>query len=139
MRTFVARLMALWAGPIPDGAAGEAAFAEFYAAELTVNGAPFTLTQLVERARGLHRAYSDIRAEVLQVVEAPGCVVVAFTMHVRHTGPLPTPFGELPATGREAAARTIDILTVRDMKVTDITVVSDELGLLNSLGALRLT
>ena len=41
-------------------------------------------------------------------------------------------------TGREGAARTIDILAVRDGRITDITVVSDELGLLTTLGVLRL-
>jgi hypothetical protein len=40
--------------------------------------------------------------------------VVAFVMHVRQTGPLATPLGTVPPTGREAAARTIDILAVRD-------------------------
>ena len=48
------------------------------------------------------------------------------------------PLGTVPGTGREAAARTIDILAVRDGKITDITVVSDELGMLTQLGALRL-
>jgi hypothetical protein len=46
--------------------------------------------------------------------------------------------GEVPATGREAAARTIDILAVRDHKITDVTVVADELGMLTQLNALRL-
>jgi predicted ester cyclase len=135
---FVDRVMALWAQPVPDGPAGEAAFGEFYADQLTVNQAPFTLADLVARARALQAAYSGIRPEVLQVVAAPGHVVVAFLMHVRHTGTLSTPLGALPATGREAAARTIDIFSVRDDKITDITVVADEFSLLSQLDALRL-
>jgi ketosteroid isomerase-like protein len=137
-RRLVDRVMALWTGPIPDGPDGEAAFGECYAEPLTVNGADFRLADLVARARVLHAAHSDIRTELLQVLAAPEHVVVAFVMHVRHTGPLPTPLGTLPATGRAAAARTIDILTVRDGKITDITVVADELGMLTQLGALRL-
>jgi ketosteroid isomerase-like protein len=137
-RRLVDRVMALWTGPIPDGSDGEAAFGECYAERLTVNNAEFLLADLVARARVLHAAHSDIRAELLQVLAAPEHVVVAFVMHVRHTGPLPTPLGTLPATGRAAAARTIDILTVRDGKITDITVVADELGMLTQLGALRL-
>jgi ketosteroid isomerase-like protein len=137
-RTLVDRVMALWRDPIPDGPAGEAAFGECYAGELTVNGVPFTLSDLVTRARALHSAYSGIRPEVLQVVTAPGYVVVAFLMHVRHTGTLSTPLGAVPATGREAVARTIDVLTVRDGKITDVTVVSDDFGLLSQLQALRL-
>ena len=137
-RRVVDGVMALWTGPIPDGPAGEAAFGECYADELTVNGAPFRLADLVARARALHAAYAGIRAEVLQVLATPSHVVVAFVMHVRHTGPLLTPLGEVPATGREAAARTIDILAVRDDKITDVTVVADELGMLFQLNALRL-
>jgi hypothetical protein len=138
-RAFVDRLMALWREPVPEGDAGIAAFGACYAAELTVNGAPVTLAGLVERARTLQRAYTDIRPEVLEVIAAPGRVVVAFVMHVRHTGPLPTPLGVVPPTGRAAAARTIDILAVRDDRVTAVTVVADELSLLTGLGALRLS
>ena len=65
-------------------------------------------------------------------------MVVAFVMHVRHTGPLPTPLGVLPPTGRTAAVRTIDVLAVDDGLVTDITVVADELGLLTQLGGVHL-
>jgi hypothetical protein len=133
------RVMALWRDPIPDGDAGIASFGTCYATDLTVNGAPFTLGRLVDRARMMQTAYSDIRPEVLEVIEAPGRVVVAFVMHVRHTGPLQTPLGVLAPTGREAAARTIDILAVRDELITDITVVADELGLLSQLGGVRLT
>ena len=138
-RRFVDRLMALWAEPVPAGEAGVTAFAACYAGELTVNGTPYQLAELVDRARALQRAYSRIRPEVLEVVATEGHVVVAFLMHVRHTGPLATPLGEVAATGREAAIRTIDILTVRDGLVTGVTVVADELGLLAQLGSVRLT
>ena len=136
---FVDRLMALWREPVPPGDAGIAAFSACYADRLTVNGVPFTLADLVTRARALQTAYSTIRPEVLEVVAAPGYVVVAFVMHVRHTGPLATPLGVLPPTGKEAAVRTIDVLAVRDGRITGITVVADELGLLTQLGGVRLT
>jgi predicted ester cyclase len=136
---FIERVMSLWATPVPDGPAGEESFAACYAAELTVNGMPFTLADLVARARGLQAAYSDIRPVVQRVVEAPGVVVVAFDMHITHTGTLSTPLGPLAPTGRTAVVRTIDILTVHDGRITGIIVVADELGLLTQLGALRLT
>jgi len=134
-RRFVDRIMNLWQSPVPDGPAAEAAFGSCYADPLTVNGAPMTLAGLVARARSLQASFSDIRAEVLDVVAAPERVVVGFLMHVRHSGPVATPTGTLPATGREAAVRTIDILTVRGDKITDIVVVADELCLLTGLGA----
>jgi hypothetical protein len=136
---FVDRLMALWREPVPAGDAGIEAFRTCYAERLTVNGAPFTLAELVARARTLQQAYSGIRPEVLEVVAAPGRVVVAFLLHVRHTGPLHTPLGVLPPTGRTAAVRTIDILAVRDGLVTGVTVVADELGLLTRLGGVQLS
>ena len=137
-RRFIDRVMALWAEPVPDGPAGEAAFGRCYAGELTVNGAAFTVAGLTARARALQAAYSGIRPEVVQVVTAPDVIVVAFLMHVTHTGTLTTPLGEVAATGRTGFARTIDILTVRDGKIAAVTVVADELGLLSQLGVLRL-
>jgi ketosteroid isomerase-like protein len=137
-RQLVDRVMALWTAAVPAGAAGEEAFAACYAERLTVNGTAFALADLVTRARSLQAAYSGIRSEVLQVVAAADHVVVAFVMHVRHTGTLSTPLGAVPATGREAAARTIDVLAVRDGRITDITVVADEFGMLSQLGVLRL-
>src|ERR1700759_5114719 len=113
-RRLIDGVMALWAAPVPAGPAGEAAFGAYYAAELTVNGAAFTRAALVDRARALQTAYSGIRPEVQQVGAAPGVVVVAFLMHVTHTGPLTTPLGAVEPTGRSGFARTIDLLTVRD-------------------------
>ena len=136
---FVDRVLALWRDPVPEGEAGVAAFGTCYAAELTVNGTRFALADLVERARALQRAYSVIRPEVLEVITAPQRIVLAFVMHVEHTGPLVTPLGVVPPTGRTSAARTIDILEVHDERVTAITVVADELGLLIGLGAVRLS
>jgi hypothetical protein len=131
----VARIMGLWTEPIPDGPAAEEAFATCYAAELTVNGVEFTRAALVARARGLQATYSDIRAEVLDLIETPDRLVVAFLMHVRHAGRLTTPLGVIEPTGRTAVIRTIDILTVRGGLITDIAVVADELGLLTQLKA----
>ena len=135
---FVDRLMTLWQQPVPAGDAAIEAFRVCYADPLTVNGVPFTVAGLVDRARALHGAYSGIRAEVLDVVAAPGRLVVAFVMHVRHTGPLTTPLGVLAPTGRTAAIRTIDVLAIGDGRVTGVTVVADELGLLTQLGGVHL-
>lgn len=56
-------------------------------------------------------------------------------MRGRHTGDYPGPLGVVPATGREVAIRTIDVLTLTDGKITRIWVNADELGLLRQLGA----
>jgi predicted ester cyclase len=93
---------------------------------------------MLARARALHRAYSDLRHELLDVVVAPGRLVVAFLMRGAHTGPLPTPLGTVAPTGREVAIRTIDVLTVVDGRIAAVCVVGDELGTLVRLGAVQL-
>jgi predicted ester cyclase len=137
-RDLVDALLALWRGPLPDGPGAAAAFGRLYADPVTVNGNTLPLADLVTRARSLHAAYDDLGMEVLDVVAAPERVVVAFLMRARHTGPLPTPLGTVAPTGRRVSIRTIDVLTVRQGLIIDITVVADEFGMLAGLGALRL-
>jgi predicted ester cyclase len=66
-------------------------------------------------------------------------LVIAFLMTGRHVGPLPTALGELPPTGRDVRIRTIDVLTITDGRISEVVVVSDELGLLADLNAVALT
>jgi predicted ester cyclase len=62
-------------------------------------------------------------------------LVVAFVMHGRHVGPLTTLLGDVAPTGREVRIRVTDILTVAGGRITDIWMISDEVGLLHQLGA----
>ena len=134
-------LLALWTEPVPaDDDAAAAAFARFYTDPVEVNGAALPLSGLVARARALQTAYSDRRTVVLDAVRTPDRLIVAFEMHVRHTGPLHTPLGVVEATGRDVIARAIDILTLgADDRITTVRVVSDELGVLRTLDAVRLS
>ncbi len=138
MPSLVDRLMQLWLRPLPEGAEAEAAFRAVYADPVRVNGVDMTVSQLVQRARALQAAFGDLQVTIDRQVEAPGTSVIGFRMHGRHVGPLQTPLGVVPATGREVEVRTIDILTVRDNVVTEVFVVGDELGRLVQLGALAL-
>jgi hypothetical protein len=76
--------------------------------------------------------------ELVDRVETPDRLVIGFLMRGRHVGPLETPLGTVEPTSRAIEARTTDILTLRDGLITDIWVVSDELGVLLQLGAVRL-
>ncbi len=109
----VDRLMAVWLDPPADDAAGVAAFRALYTDPVDVNGSAFTAADLLARARALHRTYSDQHHELLDVVVAPGRLVVAFRMCGTHTGPLATPLGTVAPTGADVAIRTIDVLTRR--------------------------
>ena len=51
-----------------------------------------------------------------------------------HTGPIPTPNGELPATGRTIQTTSISMLTFADGMVISEHVYSDQLELLTQLG-----
>ncbi|MGZ6869526.1 MAG: ester cyclase [Frankiaceae bacterium] len=131
-------LLRLWMNPLPDGDAALAAFREVYADPVRVNGIDMPVEELVQRARALHVAFDQLGVKVDQQVEASGVLVIGFRMRGRHVGPLATPLGEIPATGRDVEVRTIDILTARDDVVTDVFVVADELGRLSQLGAVTL-
>ena len=132
------RLFAVWLDPPSDDAAGVAAFRALYTDPVEVNGTPFTAAEMLARARALHGAYSGLHHELLDVVVAPGRLVVAFLMRGTHTGPLPTALGTVVPTGREVAIRTIDVLTVVDGRIAAVCVVGDELGTLLHLGAVQL-
>ena len=116
-------------------------FAEFYTDPVSVNGVAFSVEQLVGRARALNAGLSDLRSEVLQVVEGAraadgdSAVALAFVMRGIHTGPYPSPLGTIAPTGRSAAIRTIDVLTFTQGRVSAIWVNADDLGLLVQLGA----
>lgn len=132
------RLMGLWADPPVDDAAALAALRALYTDPVQINGITLTALDLLARVRGTQRAYSDLRHELVDRVDAPGRLVVAFRLHGTHTGPLATPFGELAPTGRPFTVRVIDILTVTDGLISAVTMVADELGQLAALDALRL-
>jgi SnoaL-like polyketide cyclase len=65
-------------------------------------------------------------------------LVIAFYVRGRHVGPLLTPIGTVPPTGRAVEVRTIDVLTIADGVIAALWVVSDELGMLNQLDAVGL-
>jgi len=131
------RLMGLWATPPADDVAALAAIRALYTDPVQINGATMTALDLLARVRGMQRSYSGLRHELLERVDAPGMLVVAFRLRGTHTGPLATPFGELAPTGRPFEVRVIDILTLTDGRVSAVTMVADELGQLAGLGALR--
>ena len=132
-----ARALALWGQPVPDGPAGIEAFRSLYADPVTVNGAATDLTVLVDRARMLQGALSDLHHDVHDVVVTPGRRAFAFTITGRHTGPLTTPIGEVAASGAAVSVTGLDIFTVDEDadRVTAIWAVADWLALLVQAGA----
>ena len=135
----VERLLRLWTDPLPsDDESSAAVFGELYADPVTVNGTPLTAADLVGRARVLQGALERPEHEVLAVADAGDAVAVAFRLAGRHIGPLDTPAGRLPATGRWIDVRIIDVLTLSDGRITEIRMVADWLPALAAAGALRI-
>ena len=136
----VERLLRLWTEPLPeDGGAAAAAFRELYTDPVTVNGTPLTAGDLVARARAMQAALERPEREVLSVVDAGASVALAFRLAGRQVGPLQTPAGQVPPTGRRVDVQIIDILTLTDGRVSDIRMVADWLGALAAVGAVHVS
>jgi hypothetical protein len=127
--------MDLWLALPADDDEAVAAFRAMYTDPVQVNGVAMSAADLVARARTLHATYDGLHHELMDRVDAPGKTVIAFRMHGTHVGPLTTPLGVVAPTGRP-----IDVLTLQaDGRVSEIWVLSDEMGLLRGLSALALS
>jgi predicted ester cyclase len=133
----LARLLDLWQEPVDERDDPEAAFRELYADPVSINGSPTPVSSLVERARALQRAFEGRTIEIVDQVETPDRLVFAFYLRARHVGPLVTPIGTVAPTGGAVEIRNIDVLTIVDGEITALWVVSDELGMLTQLDAVR--
>ena len=80
----------------------------------------------------LRSGFPDLQATVHDQVADDDKVVTRKTLHGTHRGE----FMGIPPTGRSAALEIIDILRVRDGKITDHWCVVDQLGLLQQLGVI---
>jgi hypothetical protein len=67
-----------------------------------------------------------------------GHIAVAFWLCGRHVGPLPTPLGTVPPTGRTVDLKFTDILTITDGLIGAVQIVTDNLDLLLPLRAVTL-
>ena len=132
------RLMALWATPPSDDAEVLAELRSLYTDPVEINGASFTADDLLRRIKAMQASYSGLRHEVVERVDAPGRLVIAFRLRGTHSGPLATPLGTVAATGRSFEVRVIDVLTLTDGRISRVAMVADELGLLTGLEVLAL-
>ena len=122
------QLFELWSVPPDEHGDPVAAFGRLYADPVIINGISMSVADLVARARTLHEAFTDHVIDVVDVVEAPGKLTVAFRHRARHTGPWATPLGEIAPTGRTVTGLGIDVLTLDATgQITAIWVLADEL------------
>jgi hypothetical protein len=122
------QLMDLWVVPTDERADPVEDFGAFYADPVIVNGTPMPVSDLVARARALHVAFADHAIELVDQVQQPGKVAIAFRHTARHVGPWTTPLGEIAPTGRMVTGLGIDLFTLdADGRITEIWVLADEL------------
>jgi predicted ester cyclase len=132
------QLTGLWTRPLPEGSAALEAFSRLYAKRVKVNGTEIPLEALVERARGMHSVFAEMSSTLLSKVDTPTHTAIVFRMRGKHVGPLPTPMGVLPPTGKVTERQVIDLLTVKEGRIVEVWMCSDELGALAGIGALQL-
>jgi predicted ester cyclase len=79
-------------------------------------------------------ALSDTRHDVKDIIESGDTVVVDMIGNGTHTGPLATPQGTVPPTGRRATLPIVVILNVREGKIQRAHMEFDQLRFLTELG-----
>jgi len=132
------RLVPLWTQPVDSRDDAVAAFREVYADPVVVNGTETSAADLVRRAGMLQQAFDQLSMQIVDAVETPDRVVIAFLMRGRHVGPFHSALGVVAPTQREIEVRTIDVLALTAGVVSAIWVVADDLGLLRQLGAVTI-
>jgi ketosteroid isomerase-like protein len=85
-------------------------------------------------AGGFTTACSDLRIEVLDVVEDGDVAVAELRVRARHTGPLVLPAGEAAPTGNEIAYDEAGVVRVRDGRIVSWRSYYDALALGAQLG-----
>ena len=83
------------------------------------------------------RAFPDGRIHRDRYLESGDRVVIEGRFTGTHTGPLQTPIGELPPSGRAMVLPFADVVRVADGKISEHRVHYDTLGLLAQLGLMR--
>jgi predicted ester cyclase len=134
----VTRLFGVWDAVPADDDAAEAAFRALYTDPVRINGTDVPIAQLVRRARVMSAAFAGRTTELLSQVTTGDRTAVAFRIHGRHVGPMDSPLGPVAGSGQTVSLQVIDLLTVRDGRISEIWMVADLLGMLASTGAVRL-
>jgi steroid delta-isomerase-like uncharacterized protein len=80
-------------------------------------------------------AFPDLRISLTNQVATDDYVVNEFTATGVHNGPLQTPAGPIPATGKRIDLTVCEVLKMRDGKVAKLTNYQDAATILRQIGA----
>jgi steroid delta-isomerase-like uncharacterized protein len=79
-------------------------------------------------------AMSEREVHINHVIEAGDTIVVEFVFRSKNTGPILTPQGTIPPTGRTASLSSVGIYELRDGKLAGSRGMYDRLSLISQLG-----
>jgi ketosteroid isomerase-like protein len=104
-------------------------------------GATYRGRDLAYPVRNYGTAFSNMHRELNRTYADGNVVVVQLALRGTHDGPLQTPFGELPPTGKQMDAPCCDVFELEDGKIKRFdcypegSVIFAQLGVLTNLGA----
>lgn len=81
-------------------------------------------------------AFPDLHHETVTLVESGDFIATEIVVTGTHDGPMLTPSGVLPATGRPVRMSSADVIRFRDGKIASWHAYPDMIGLLMQLGAM---
>jgi steroid delta-isomerase-like uncharacterized protein len=114
------------------GAVADELLADDFVNHADVPGLPNDKQGVKMLFAGLHDAFPDFRAEILDQIAEGDRVATYKTFHGTHQGEL---WG-IPATGRRVAFNLIDIVRIQDGRIAEHWNVIDQMGLMQQLGVI---
>src|SRR5690242_18698789 len=109
------------------------AMEELMQPDVELRGLGLHLTSRAEvrgMVEGYLAAFPDLHHETIGYVESGDRIALELRVTGTNTGPMHTPQGEVPATGRAAVWESSDHITVRDGKFASWHVYNDQLAFL---------
>ncbi|HVK25830.1 MAG TPA: ester cyclase [Actinokineospora sp.] len=110
---------------------------ELYAPDLAVvqpDGSSQGVDAFLRHAQGMATAFPDSRMEITTIVESDGRAVVEGCYQGTHTGPMATPQGEVPPTGRPLSLPICIVFEAAAGRITSLHPYYDQMTLATQLG-----
>lgn len=79
-------------------------------------------------------AFPDAQIELRNIAAGDDFAIAQFVGRGTHRGPLPTPAGELPPTGRSMAVEFCEVYAIKGGKIARCDLYFDAMGLMKQLG-----
>ena len=92
------------------------------------------LEAIVQYWESFFTAFPDLSGRDEFKAESGDTAINEWSASGTHSGPLETPEGTIPATGKQATLRGCDAITVRDGRITSHRVYYDQLAFMTQLG-----